>query len=368
MSEPLAIPLATPSAPPMRRRWHHIAAGAALALIALAAYSNSFHCGLTLDNTCMIRNDWRIREATRANTRLIFTEDYWYPTAVAGLYRPLTTLTYLFNYAILGSGEQPGSYHSFNLALHLGNALMLYALALTLFGSLRPAFLTAALFAAHPIAVESVTNIVGRSDMLAAASILGGLLLYIRGTRAHGWRRVAWLTGMMLVNLAGVFCKESAVALIGVLLIYDIAFRVEPKRPHALPNLIANLGSFFLRGYVALVPVWVTLAVVRHAIFSRLSIPTFPFVDNPILGADFWTGRFTAIKVIGKLLWLLVWPATLSCDYGYNQVPLVNWHFGRWEDVQAILSLVVILMLLGVAAASYRRHKALFFLILFFFA
>ena len=355
--------------------WRRIAAAMALALVTLLAYADSLWCGFPLDNEHILLRDPRMEKAGLENVKLIFAQDYWYPTGVGGLYRPLTSLTYLANRVAL-SGH-PFGYHLVNLGLHLANVFMVYGLARAVMGEATLAFLAALLFAVHPIAVESVTNIVGRADMLAATSILGGLLLYIRSTRSHGWRRVAWLIGMMLVNLAGVFCKESAMALVGVLLVYDVAFRMERKHPRLPANVIANLGSFFLRGYIVLVPVWVTFAVVRHAVFSRLDAPTFAFVDNPILGADFWSGRFTAIKVIGKLLWLLVWPATLSCDYGYNEVPLVDWHFRRWEDVQAFLSrwedvqaivaLLVILALLGLALVAYRRQKPLFFLILFLF-
>ena len=45
-------------------------------------------------------------------------------------------------------------------------------------------------------------------------------------------------------------------------------------------------------------------------------------LDNPILAAPFWSGRLTAIKVLGLQLATLVWPARLSVDYGYDQIPL----------------------------------------------
>ena len=75
--------------------------------------------------------------------------------------------------------------HAFNIAL-------VYLLALVIFAETWPAVAVAALWALHPILTESVTNVVGRADLLAAFGVLGGLLCYIRGAQAQGWRVRAW--------------------------------------------------------------------------------------------------------------------------------------------------------------------------------
>ena len=93
-----------------------------------------------------------------------------------------------------------------------------------------------------------------------------------------------------------------------------------------------------------------------------------PFTDNPLVGARFWTGRFTAVKVIGKYLWLLVWPSELSCDYSYSQISLVSWRYDSPEAWKAAAALAVCSAAVAVAALSYRRHKPLFFFTAFFFA
>ena len=144
----------------------HLLAALALCVLTLLAYSNSFGGGLVLDNKVLLL-DPRIREATPQNIALIFQHTYWWPTGEAGLYRPFTTLSYLFNYAILGEGEQLFGYHAINLILHLGNVLLAYALALRLVRRFWPAVFIAAVWAVHPASTESVTNIVGRADLLA---------------------------------------------------------------------------------------------------------------------------------------------------------------------------------------------------------
>ena len=81
------------------------------------------------------------------------------------------------------------------------------------------------------------------------------------------------------------------------------------------------------------------------------------------MGAGFWTARLTAVKVIGKYLWLLLWPSRLSCDYSYNQIPLFTW--GDWKALAAVAACVA---LAAVAIVCYRRSKPVFFFIAFFFA
>jgi len=100
---------------------------AALAALTVLAYSNSFASGFILDNKGLLL-DPRIREATADNLALIFQHTYWWPCET-GLYRPLTALSCLFNYAILGNRDQPGGYYTVNLLLRVGNIFLAYVLA-----------------------------------------------------------------------------------------------------------------------------------------------------------------------------------------------------------------------------------------------
>ena len=64
---------------------------------------------------------------------------------MSGLYRPLTTLSYMFNYAVLGDGANPAGYHWFNLILHAVNIGLVYALGLVIFEQIPAALLLAAI-------------------------------------------------------------------------------------------------------------------------------------------------------------------------------------------------------------------------------
>ena len=322
-------------------------------VFALLAYSNSFGTGFVFDSDRAILKDPRVHAATSENLHLILHEEYWYKSTATLLYRPLTTLSYLFNYAILDNGPHPVGYHWVNFALHAANIALVYLLGLLLFQGAerkeRLALALAAIWALHPVLTESVTNIVGRADLLAAFGVLAGLLCHAKGVPATGRRKVAWLSALALAAAVGMFSKESAVVLPAAMVLYDVT---------------VGKGTWRARwpGYVTVaLPVSFFLYVRSQAVAGWVSAP-IPFTDNPLVGAALWTARLTAVQVIGRYLWLLVWPRDLSCDYSYNQVPLSAWGEGN------LAALAVCAIAAAACIICYRRHKAVSFFIAFFFA
>ena len=167
--------------------------------------------------------------------------------------------------------------------------------------------------------------------------------------------------------------------------LYDFTYRFEKRHPKWWSNVSANLWQFTLKGYVVLIPPFIALWYARLRVFANSPPPQFPFVDNPLVsvaaqhGGIYYNSPFgtsfhnwlvctlTATKVIGKYLWLLVWPQNLSCDYSYDQIPLVDLTFKRFSDWGAVLALVLVLAAIAVAVRHYHRNKAVFFFIMFFF-
>ena len=335
-----------------------------LAALTFLAFSNSFQSGFAWDNEHLILKDPRIRAATSENIALIFSHTYWWPTGEAGIYRPLATLSYLFNYSILGNREQAAGYHWVNLILHTVNVLLVYFLALRMVGlfgysekkplpavtarpvecagadpsrdrrerSVKCAFL-AAVWGVHPILTESVTNIVGRADLLAASGVLGGFLIYLKSPQSAGW-----LIGLTLVTAVGVYSKESAVTIVGVIALYEL--------------LWSRQWRLLLRASLALLPPIALMLWQRSAAIAAAAPAEWPFTDNPILGADFWTGRLTAIAVMGRYLRLAVWPARLSVDYSYSEIPLARADWLVWTIVAGAAVSVALL---------YRWNRIAFF-------
>jgi tetratricopeptide (TPR) repeat protein len=339
------------SSRPARRTWRrHAWSMLALWALLLVTYSNSFQAGLVFDNSRAILRDARIRAATPANVRRIFTEGY--SNSTSGLYRPLTTFSYLLNYAVIGNGIRPAGYHWVNLTVHAVNVSLVYLLGLVVFGTAAPALALAALWGVHPLLTESVTNIVGRADLLAAFGVLAGLLCYTRSASAAGREKLPWLAAMAAAQAIGIFSKESAVILPGIVLLYDLTWRRRAgwrERAAAYTALALPIAVFFY---------------LRGTLETHLSASN---TDNPLLTADFWTARLTAIKVIGKYMWLFVWPAGLSADYSYDAVPAFGWHPAEWEDAKALIALAICLAGALLAVRSYRARKPLFFFLAFFF-
>jgi tetratricopeptide (TPR) repeat protein len=345
----------TPPAPLWTTLRPHAWRVLALWVLVLLAYANSFRAGMTLDNATVLLQDTRLQAATSRNVGLIFSEEYWYGNASTNLYRPLTTLSYLFNYSVLGNGPDPAGYHWINFALHAVNILLVYLLGLLIFRQSGLALGLAALWGLHPVLTESVTNIVGRADMLAAFGSLAGLLCYVRSTSARGPRRAAWLAATAVTSAIGIFSKESGVVVLALIPLYDLTFGRGVAWKARIP------------GYLALLPPAVAFFLCRAAVLETHPIAIVPFCDNPLVGAGFWAARLTAVKVIGKLFALFLWPAALSCDYSYNQIPLFSGRL-NWPDVQAVLALVGCLAAVA-AAIRWRRNTPLaFFVALWFVA
>ena len=320
---------------------------AALWMLALAAYSNSFRTGFPFDNTTVILLNSRVHAVTAQNIHLILNEDYWYGSSTTGLYRPVTTLTYLLNYAVLGNGPHPAGYHWLNFGLHAVNIALVYLLAMLIFEEAAPAFAVAAIWGVHPVLTESVTNIVGRADLLAAFGVLAGLVCHARGAIASGRQKLAWLTVLFCVTLIGLFSKESAIVVLAAIAIYDLAFASRAPWRARIP------------GYFALATASVVYFSVRADVLARLPLGVVPFGDNPLVGADFWTARLTAFKAIAKAFGLLVWPLHLAADYSYNAIPLFSWNVS--EDWKSVAGLSACLVAAAIAAWCYRHNKRGFF-------
>jgi hypothetical protein len=187
--------------------WPHVWKMALLWSLVFAAYSNSFNAGFVYDNESAILEDARVHEANLSNAHRILTEGYWVNQPTADLYRPVTTLSYLLNYAILGNGTNPAGYHWVNLVLHAANVSLVYALGISIFGDPALGLALAAIWGLHPLLTESVTNIVGRADLLAAWGILMGLLCHIRATAADEWRKAGWLIALTLSSPRGAITR-----------------------------------------------------------------------------------------------------------------------------------------------------------------
>lgn len=338
----LAAPVASTSA--------HWLVVVVLCAVTCAAYANSFQSGFVVDNNALILKDPRVHVVSWENLRLILDHTFWWPQAEHGLYRPITTLSLLFNYAALGNADRPAGYHAVNLALHLANVLLVYAIGLRLVRRFWPAVGIAAVWAVHPVLTEAVTNIIGRSDELAAASVLGGLWCYLKSAEAGGRHRLAWLAGLTVATVVGVFSKESAVSLAGVIVAYEVIWWTPGRSANRL-----------LRAAGAVAPPVLLMLYQRSIVLAQAAAPEFHFIANPLVDTSFRAGRLTAIRVMADYLWRIVWPAGLSNDYSYAQVPIASGSLHDW------IGWAVVALLAAAALWQFRRQRLYCFFAAFAF-
>jgi len=156
---------------------------------------------------------------------------------------PVTWLSYLLDVELFG--VDPAAHHGVNLLLHAVNVTLLFALLVRLGGARAPSFVVAALFAVHPLRVESVAWISERKDVLCALFALLALHAWAGFTRRGGVARYA---AALLLFALGLMAKPMLVTLPFVLLLLDFwpLCRTRWSPPAAGPARVRPLGRLVL--------------------------------------------------------------------------------------------------------------------------
>lgn len=223
---------------------------------------------------------------------LAFGDPYWPRESGAGAYRPVTILSFAVDWS--ASGGRPAWLH-FSNALWHGLASVLGALVLARWLTPLAALAAGLVFALHPVHVEAVAGLVGRSDLLAAVAMLSAVLA----------ARRAWWPVAVGACLLAMLAKEHGVVAPLVLLLDD---RLAGPSARRYPiGLYVALGA-------------TTTAYL--AVWSTVGGAAVGDVAAPFLGVG-TAGRlaiaFPAILQAGRLL---VWPVHLSADYLPQVLPI----------------------------------------------
>jgi len=131
-------------------------------------------------------------------------------------WHPLTWISLMTDCQLFGSG--PMAFHTVNVALHMVNGLLLFLLLNAMTGRVWRCAFVAALFAVHPLHVESVAWIAERKDVLSTFFWMLALLCYTRYVRQRS--RNAYLATLAMFVL-GLLAKPMVVTLPVVLLLLD---------------------------------------------------------------------------------------------------------------------------------------------------
>jgi tetratricopeptide (TPR) repeat protein len=331
-----------------------------LALVVLAAvlpYLNAFGHTFVRDDEVIIRDNAGLRSLPALREALL--SNYWGEAAADAQWRPLALLSWALNYA--AGGLETAGYTALDLAIHAGVCLVLLRLALSLGASTRAATAAALLFAVHPVHVEAVTGFVGRADTLATLFVLLALLWH---RRAAGGSPAARALAALFLAL-GLLTKESAVA--ALLLIPALDGLAPAADAGGRP---AGLRARLRRDYALYAVVAAAYFGARLAVLGTLGrdpdtiLPAFnPLVPERLTplgdlrGAGPAERLLTPFALVAEAARLLAWPAHLSMDYSFDQLPLA----GSLFDGRVLLGLLVVALALAAVLRGRRRAPALAF-------
>lgn len=251
-------------------------------------------------------------------------------------WHPLTWLSHMLDVQLFG--VSPGAHHLVNLAFHLMNTVLLFALLQGMTGTLWRSAFVAALFALHPLHVESVAWIAERKDVLSTFFGLLSMGAYARYVKHPG--AAPYLTALFLFAL-GLMAKPMLVTLPAVLLLLDVwplgRFSLKPEigsppkperkehpkkkkaagRPGAatagesrwlaaMPLVTEKIPFFLLSAVSSLVTVYAQQK--GGAVASLQAFPIADRVSNAIVSCVLY-------------LWKMIWPLELSVFYPVQAWP-----------------------------------------------
>lgn len=238
-------------------------------------------------------------------------------------WHPLTWLSHMVDVELFGSN--PAGHHFTNVLLHSANALFLFLALREGTGRRWESALVAALFALHPLRVESVAWVSERKDVLSGLFWMLSMLAYVRYGLAGG--RTRYIASLALFAV-GLTAKPMLVTLPLVFLLLDVwpLRRIPESRPRLLGLPLPTRALLLEKiPFLALsaASCWVTFTVQKagKAMFSLQSMPIPTRAANALV---------SYVAYVGKMLW----PLDLSVIYPHPGVDI-----RLWKAVLAALAL-----------------------------
>jgi tetratricopeptide (TPR) repeat protein len=189
-----------------------------LAGAVLITFGSALHCGfVNFDDFNYVTDNWHVQHGLNAQSvRWAFTTD------TASNWHPLTWLSHIVDCQLFGL--HPAGHHLTSLLLHAANSVLLLLLLQRLTGALWRSAFVAAMFALHPLRVESVVWISERKDVLSAffwMLTVGAYVRYVGEFKVRSSKfKVFYLLSLVFFVL-GLMAKPMLVTLPFVLLLLD---------------------------------------------------------------------------------------------------------------------------------------------------
>jgi hypothetical protein len=251
-------------------------------------------------------------------------------------WHPITWLSLMLDANL--SGSEPWGYHLTNLLFHALNSLLLFQLLRSMTGAMWRSFAVAAIFALHPVHVESVAWVSERKDVLSTCFLFVTLLTYAAYVRRRSTARAVakrYYVCSIGSLLLGLLSKPMLVTAPLLLLLLDY-WPLDRFKREKLADLIREKVPFLILSLVFSVITLITQSAVGSTeILEQLSVGNR--LENGVVSYSRYVGKF-------------FYPVHLAVLYPY---PLSGWPVGR-----VALSLLV-LAAATVTVSLFRQKRYL---------
>jgi tetratricopeptide (TPR) repeat protein len=245
-------------------------------------------------------------------------------------WHPLTTISHMLDCQL--HGLEAGWHHFTNVLLHTVAAILLFFALRQMTGALWRSAFVAAVFAIHPLRVESVAWIAERKDVLSGVFFMLTLLAYVHYVRAPSIGRYLFVA---VVFAFGLMSKPMLVTLPFVLLLLDYwpLSRIRDPSCDIRRRLLTMVLEKIPLIALSAVSSAVTFFAQRGAVGWTEQLPVLARINN-------------AVVSYVAYIWQMLWPVKLTVFYPHPEYRLPLW--------EIILSL---LLLLGFTAAAIALRK-----------
>jgi Flp pilus assembly protein TadD len=246
-------------------------------------------------------------------------------------WHPLTWISHALDCQLFGL--DPAGHHFTSLLLHLANTVLSFLLLMRVTGRRWRSLLLAALFALHPINVESVAWVAERKTVLCMFFFLLTLAAYGWYTRKPGGRRYLSMSILFVLALAS---KPMAVTLPFVLLLTDF-WPLQRIEGWTAPPLVFPLPQFSPRRLIVEKLPLLALSAASSAVTIVAQHPAVKTVE----AVPFGQRLANAIFSYGMYVWKAFWPAHLGVFYAPQGARLQLWQIALSLAFLAGLSALV---------------------------
>jgi protein O-mannosyl-transferase len=314
-----------------------------LAVICLVLYGNTLFNEYALDDNAVVLGNTYVQKGISGIPKILAT-DAWNSylqqsnskdVFTGGRYRPLSIIFFAIEQSLFGNSAFIR--HLINIIFFIATVfLIFYFLSNFLLKKIPQgrdcAFISAVLFAIHPIHTEVVGNIKSFDEILSLFFIL---LTFIFSMEYRNQKKRKFLFLGIGSFFLALLSKEYAIMLILLLPLLFYLFPAENKKgiiSNSIPYFITALVYLILRISVVGIP-HSNAGIMHLSMNNQLRIDPY-FLATPV--QKFATEWYA----LGKYLFMLFVPYPLSCDYSYNQIPYHNFaDISFWISMFAYFSI-----------------------------